>query len=255
MDAPNRAKRRSQMGLALREWASGPGARHEVGPGAWMVLTGAPSADVNLALVHDADPQVLACTVEAVVGGGCPALLMFAGHGRAVASGLGSGWSKVGAMPFMAITANAARRDARVRRAGVDDVSTVIGLLSEAFVMAPQVAAVAVTAIDDPDAVLRTWLLEDDGQAVSTVTTGRVDDAVTVWCMATPERFARRGYGRALLAEVMAGAAQEGARVGLLAATPAGKPLYDAAGWQTIEEWDLYAQAGHRRVSLTPEEP
>ena len=210
-----------------------------------MVFTGAPSADVNLALVHDADPQVLACTVEAVADVGCPAMLMFAGRGRAVASGLGHGWSKVGAMPFMATTANSMRRrDVRVRRAGAGDVGTVIGLLSEAFVMAPGVAAVAVTAIDDPAAVLRTWLLEDEGQPVSTVTTGRADDAVTVWCMATPERFARRGYGRALLEAVMAGAAEEGARVGLLAATPAGKPLYDAAGWQTLEEWDLYFQAG-----------
>lgn len=33
------------------------------------------------------------------------------------------------------------------------------------------------------------------------MTTSRGGDAVTLWCMATPKRFGRRGFGRALLAE------------------------------------------------------
>jgi predicted acetyltransferase len=65
-----------------------------------------------------------------------------------------------------------------------------------------------------------------------------------VWCMATPERFARRSYARALLAHVLHVAAGQGATFGLLAATPAGKPLYDATGWSTLEEWRLHLNSG-----------
>jgi hypothetical protein len=38
----------------------------------------------------------------------------------------------------------------------------------------------------------------------------------------------------------MASAAADGVRVGLLGATPAGKPLYDATGWTTLEDWQIF---------------
>jgi hypothetical protein len=87
-------------------------------------------------------------------------------------------------------------------------------------------------------------LLIEDAQAVSTVLTSIVDDAVCVWCMGTPARFARRGYGRSLLTDVLLRAQFEGASIGLLGATQAGKPLYDATGWTTLEQWQLYLKAG-----------
>jgi hypothetical protein len=68
-------------------------------------------------------------------------------------------------------------------------------------------------------------LLEQDGEAVSALMTSRVGDALTLGCMSTPERFGRHGFGRALLADTMARAASDGVKVGLLGATPAGKPL------------------------------
>ncbi|MDP9219430.1 MAG: hypothetical protein M3P23_02700 [Actinomycetota bacterium] len=66
-----------------------------------------------------------------------------------------------------------------------------IALLADAFGIAPEVSAVTAAPLRDPDATLSTWLLEGGGQAISTVLTCRVDDAITVWCMATPERFTR----------------------------------------------------------------
>jgi len=100
------------------------------------------------------------------------------------------------------------------------------------------------------DAAGKIWLLVDEAGAVSTVLTSIVDDAVCVWCMGTPARFARRGYGRALLTDVLLRAKLEGASIGLLGATPAGKALYDATGWTTLEQWQLFlraesAQFGH----------
>lgn len=68
-------------------------------------------------------------------------------------------------------------------------------------------------------------------------------DTFAVWCMSTPERFARRGYGGSLLASVLEQARNRGARTALLGATPAGFPLYEATGWTTFETWDVYTNA------------
>ena len=38
----------------------------------------------------------------------------------------------------------------------------------------------------------------------------------------------------------MARAAADGVSVGLLGATPAGKPLYDATDWTTMQDWQIY---------------
>ena len=122
-------------------------------------------------------------------------------------------------------------------------------LIAEAFSLSPDdTALMAAGAVHG--GVIRAWLLEDDGDAVSALISGHVDDGVSIWAMSTPARCARRGYGRALLGSVLAHARADGARLGMLGATPAGQPLYEATGWRTVEEWELVtnaasAQFGH----------
>ena len=70
-----------------------------------------------------------------------------------------------------------------------------------------------------------------------------IDGVVSIWTMSTPERFRRQGYARALLETVLAEAVAEGAHTGVLGATPAGFPLYDATGWKTVDEWQLFLRA------------
>jgi hypothetical protein len=41
----------------------------------------------------------------------------------------------------------------------------------------------------------------------------------------------------------------DGATLGLLGATPAGLPLYEATGWRTEETWDLYTDAVSEQFS------
>ena len=215
---------------------------HRVTTQSWVSLAGAPTPDVNLALVHDGDADTLAAVLEAIAEVGCPTLLMLAGRATAQANTLGPAWVSAGSMPFMRadITATSRRRDPRVRRAGRDDLDAVSAMLGDAFAMTAEVAAVPLHPVLDPQADMTTWVLEDQGEPVSTVMSCQVDDAITLWCMATPQRFTRRGFARALLADLMARAEADGVRVGLLGATPAGKPLYDATGWTTVEAWDLY---------------
>ena len=54
-------------------------------------------------------------------------------------------------------------------------------------------------------------------------------------------------HGRALLADVLRRGKLEGASIGLLGATPAGKPLYDATGWTTLEGWRLFLSSERRQ--------
>jgi GNAT superfamily N-acetyltransferase len=149
-------------------------------------------------------------------------------------------------MPFMAsdLDADYLGADSRVRQAHSHDVDVVCALMGDAFGLAVELL-VDVTAgvLNDDNGATKILVLEEEDVAVSAVLTSLVDDAVTVWCMSTPERFARRGYGRAILADSLQRAKSDGARVGLLGATPAGKPLYDATGWVTLEHWRLFASA------------
>ncbi len=133
--------------------------------------------------------------------------------------------------------------DPRVRVAGPEDAAAVNALLSEAFGMPTEIASVCTNVLSHPSDSMQIWLLEDDGTPVSTVTGTFAGDTFSVWCMSTPERLGRRGYGRALLATVLKQARDRGARTALLGATPAGYPLYEASGWTTFETWDIYTNA------------
>lgn len=237
--------RRSQMGRSTQGWVqhAGPRAVGELGAGHWLMLSGAPSPDVNMALVHDGVSATLADTQHTVETAGYPSLFMLAG--RSQGADLGSGWQRAGAMPFMCSDIGGKHLDAdpRVRRATDSDFDAVGDLLADAFGLTREVSDVCARLVQVEQDALRVWLLTEEGQPVSTVTTGIVDDVVCVWCMATPQRFGRRGYGRSLLAHVLLRAREQGTSIGLLGATPAGQPLYEATGWQTLEEWELFLNA------------
>jgi len=244
MGSSELSRRRRQMGEALAGWSGVPGAEHSVGAGSWTFLSTLPSADVNFALVHGSDPKDLHVVVDRINEVSVPAMVFLTGDGLALAESLGAGWSHVGSMPFMIadVAATPQQLDPRVRRATTEDRSAVVGLMADAFGMPVEAIEPIVDAsLVGPEGGMIVWLLEHEGQAVSTVVSGRAGDAITLWCMATPERFARRGFARALLASTMARATSDGAQVGLLGATPAGKPLYDATGWSTLEDWEIFA--------------
>jgi GNAT superfamily N-acetyltransferase len=222
----------------------GPRPIVDEGVGYWIAVSGVPSPDLNTSLVSSASTGVVARVLEQVTEAGVPSLFMLAGECQS--EGLAAPWQPVGEMPFMAsdLDADYLGADSRVRQAHAHDVDVVCALMGDAFGLAVELL-VDVTAgvLNDDNGATKILVLEEEDVAVSAVLTSLVDDAVTVWCMSTPERFARRGYGRAILADSLQRAKSDGARVGLLGATPAGKPLYDATGWVTLEHWRLFASA------------
>lgn len=238
------ARRRTQMGASIRGWGAIPGSVAEVADTHWLLLSGAPSADFNVALVQAADPAVLHSVLATVQAIGAPALVCLTGD--APADAMPEGWQQVGTMPFMAADLEQVplAADPRVRLAGPADLDATADLLADAYGMPPEIARLAVepvvTAGTAGASDMRFWLLVEDGTPVSAVLDARTGDAVTLWCMSTPGRFARRGHARALLAHVLRDARADGRATGLLGATPAGKPLYDATGWCTLEEWRLF---------------
>jgi GNAT superfamily N-acetyltransferase len=243
MDSVEVARRRRQMGESLADWAAISGSVHALGQGYWAYLSGLPSADTNMGLIHGSDREEFANLLAMIDDVGAPTLLLSAGAGVQLAEQLGAGWSHVGAAPFMAIelAAGTQQGDERVRQATDADVYLAAELMADAFVLPRAVCKPLVHAtVHASIGPMAVWVLEDNGEAVSTAITSWVDDAVTIWCMATPARFTRRGYARALLAEALLHAYSYGARVGLLSATPAGRPLYEATGWQTLEDWKIH---------------
>ena len=228
----------------------GPAPVFDLGEGYWMALSGAPSPDMNMALVSSGGTSAVAGVLDRVTESGIPTLFMLAGDCRSEA--LGEPWTQVGEMPFMTSDLDPVylTSDRRVRRAGLDDTAVVCQVMAQAFGLGEDLLVDVIRGVlADPSGRSTIWLLVDDEVPVSAVLTSMVDDAVTVWCMSTPERFARKGFGRAMLAHCLLEAKSEGAMIGLLGATPAGRPLYDSAGWTTIESWHMYASVESAQFS------
>ncbi|MDT7539029.1 MAG: hypothetical protein QOI82_2614 [Actinomycetota bacterium] len=240
------------MGRGVTPWLTEPHMWGEQTGRSWSLITGSATPDLNMVLVYDDDPELLTEPLAQIDKRGCPSLLMLAGPGKELAHALPSSYSGVGQMPIMAadLATVPRKHNARVREAVAADVDAVTELIAEAYGFPRDIAELAAAPLNaSVSAGMSIYLLEDDGRPVSTVTACRSDEAVSLMSMATPERFGRRGYGRALLAAVLQIAYDDGATLGLLGATPAGLPLYEATGWHTQESWDLYTDAVSEQFS------
>ena len=233
---------REQMGRALGDWVAFSKMSHQVLPGSWYFLSGMPAADVNMAMVHENDIDVLTKTLKEISRMNVPTCLFLAADGKNLSSKLPDEWSHVGVFPLMFKTLNKSDRefDPRVSVATLDNIDDAVKLMAESFLLDPINFTFLVETFKNPDSLSKIWILEENGVAVSTVTTMLVDDALTVWCMATPPQYARKGDGKALLGDVLARNSTANAKIGLLGATPAGQPLYKASGWEVLEGWDVY---------------
>lgn len=245
MDRNDLALRRTQMGGVCSALATGTDMEYQVEAGWWLVLTGAPSPDVNMALLHQRDSAALTEVLRRIAASACPAFVMLAGDATSLEGELPDEWEQVGTTPMMAadLATTPTAPDPRVRQAGPHDVETLTNLVAESYGMPREIAAITMGSVLGGGAGIRVWLLEEDGQVVSTVTTCRVEDSVSVWTMGTPVRFGRRGHGTALLGAVLDHARIDGAKIGLLTASPSGLPLYEATGWQVVDDWTVFTNS------------
>jgi len=80
------------------------------------------------------------------------------------------------------------------------------------------------------------WLAHEGEQPVSTVWICRSGSGIGVMEMMTPKRHQGRGAGRAVLTTALAATWSTTTSEALLLATPAGRPLYESVGFETIDD-------------------
>lgn len=207
-------------------------------PSWWAALTELPAPDANMVLIHEDEPAAVREALDLIGSRGFPALFMLAGAAEPLGAKLPPEWSHAGAMPVMTKELHAEVDDPRVRAATLDDVPVCGSLMERAFGLPRDVAGFFAEAWVPSDGTF--WVLEDGGEPVSAVFAHQSEDSVSIWCMCTPPEHQRKGHGRALLGAALARAAADGATWGILGATEAGYPLYEATGWQVADEWQIY---------------
>jgi GNAT superfamily N-acetyltransferase len=251
VDRTDVVRHRDQMGQAAGSMLhGGPAPVVDRRAGYWLALSGAPSPDMNMALVSGGGRATVDKVLEQVTGSRTPTLFMLAGDCQGEV--LGEPWEHVGDMPFMRsdLSPEHLAPDPRVQRATPTETDVVCDVMAEAFGLGADLLVDVIGGVlRDATGATSIWLLVDGQEPVSAVLTSVVDDAVTVWCMSTPPRVGRRGFGRAVLAHALFAAKADGATIGLLGATPAGKPLYDNSGWVTLESWRMFAHTPSAQFS------
>ncbi len=97
-------------------------------------------------------------------------------------------------------------------------------------------------SLDTADHDLTCWIAWDGSEAVSLAFVTHVDSSLGLWEVMTPPRHRRRGAARAVVATALDEVAKlvGGVDRTLFWSSPAGRPLYDALGFEigdTVEVW------------------
>jgi GNAT superfamily N-acetyltransferase len=224
-----------------------PDAQVAISTDSWLILTGEPVADFNMAYVGEgqAAEARLREICHRMAGGNLPGLVVIA---PAIADELAPvaqslGLLPVGTMPLMTYQPTKAPGSTPATgpytvnkvqtTAELEDVKDV---LSGAFQLprAPMDRVLIPAMINVPGITF--FLTHCAGQPVSAVMTTTTDHVVGIWSMGTIPEWQRQGAGRATLTAVLVHHVTRGARLFYLGATPQGKPLYDQVGFRTLEE-------------------
>ena len=212
--------------------------------GSAMAVSGEPVADLNYLMLNSGDRAALAAFVRYV--GWCderelPFACMVAPDASEAAAPVCEQLGLVYATdwPLMVCPGEAAAdfqvQGVEVRKLQTeDDHNGMVEVMASAYQMpATSVRrAMPLRLMRSPS--LDIYLAERDGKILSTVTVTRHGDVIGVWAMGTHVDAQGQKIGKALLSRVMFGARQAGATAFFLGATPAGFPLYQRLGYETL---------------------
>jgi GNAT superfamily N-acetyltransferase len=238
---------RASIGRQLQPWTTS--GEMGVGDTWWTMASGSPFAATNMSLIYGGSDDSLDSALEVVSRREVPSIAVLSGAGLAQAGRLlDRGFAFVGANPIMAIaldptqTKSALSDGLEVRRVYVKkDTDMIVTLLQESFELPFEVCTFFVSPEIALSPEVYFWLLFDQGQPVCTVTTTAEEGILGIKSMATPPSAQRKGYGKALLSQVLLEHAQQGERIGLLSATLAGEPLYRRLGFEVVEFGQVFA--------------
>ncbi|MBV9599351.1 MAG: GNAT family N-acetyltransferase [Chloroflexi bacterium] len=218
---------------------------------ALLLITGAPAPDFNMALLEAAPmaETILREFVALVRAADVPALFMLSSTTdtslRAVAHE--AGLSEAGSAPLMVLTDLPAVTAGRTDAFAVETVADPTRLAHVADLVAAGFGLdrdwvgrvfAAPSLLNAPGVTY--FLASHAGEPYSTVTTTGTQGMVGIWSMATAPEHQRRGAGRAVLQAALDHHLAHGADAFYLVATPAGKPLYDAVGFETVDDLAIW---------------
>lgn len=212
-------------------------------------LSGGPSPDFNMCLVDDSPnlERTVGEAIERIQTRGLSAVFMVSAlASKRLGDPERMGLVAVGEAPLMVYAGSPPAVDPRyelIRASTPLEMHEVADLIAKAFELDrgwigrtfASVRAIECSCGADY------FLVRNADEPVSTITFTGAGPLLGIWSMATDPRFQRRGAGRAALLGAIAQKQALGARSFYLIATEAGKPLYDGAGFVTVESFPMYA--------------
>lgn len=129
----------------------------------------------------------------------------------------------------------------RIRAVGADESE----IYAEALAAGFEVDHVVFGNLNSPRVLqaagVTAYLAEHEDAAVSTGLASIVDDCVGLFNIATPPRYRRRGYGRAMTRTMLHDAYTAGERIAFLSPSPMGLPLYESLGFRAALTFTSFA--------------
>jgi GNAT superfamily N-acetyltransferase len=241
--------------LAMRDvgamFARAPGFHAWIEPDAAFLVSGEPVIDLNMLLIGPTPRAVavLETAHETAVARGLPfvAFVAPAAADAVAPTAARLGLASAGTVPMMVFRADGPLPLGKacdvVRAADPAQATSVGGLVSAAFGLDRASTARTLDTAIHPTSGVDVYIGAMNGAPLSTVTVTRAGDTAGVWCMATPPEHQGKGAGRALLTRVMEAQRQAGVRRFYLFATPAGQPLYESIGYETLAQCPAWAFA------------
>ena len=131
--------------------------------------------------------------------------------------------------------------DLRVRAVGAAESATYAKALAEGFEVDPVVFGNLNSPRVLQAAGVTAYLAEHEDAVVSTGLTSIVDDCVGLFNIATPPRYRRRGFGRAMTQTMLHNGYAAGERIAFLSPSPMGLPLYESLGFRASLNFTSFA--------------
>jgi GNAT superfamily N-acetyltransferase len=117
-----------------------------------------------------------------------------------------------------------------------DTLRGAVALVGEAFDVPLDVISGVTPPLALADAALDIYAVRHDGRVVGTGLCTYGGSVAGIWAMATSAQHQRKGAGRAILEHAIDTAVARGATTLFLAASDAGKHLYESVGFRTVLE-------------------
>jgi GNAT superfamily N-acetyltransferase len=217
----------------------------------FAILTGEPNLDLNIGGLHGAADAADAAALLAVVDGvGAPTVVPVSRSVGAPATDVlrAAGFQPLAAEAAMwrpPIAIAAAPGPFIVRRATDDaDLADADRILAEAHGTAEGTVARVFNISAWRAGTLGCWVAREGADPVSSVWLTWDGGLVGVWEMMTSPRHRRRGAGRAVLTAALAETAALGVAGTLLWASPMGRPLYEALGFEVFDDVVPWVRGG-----------